>query len=58
MARHFQACRISRKGNVLFPDELIIANRAKKKKEAEPKVILAEPLFWSGDYKVNIIFFT
>ena len=28
MARHFQASRISRKGNVLFPDELIIDNRA------------------------------
>ena len=24
MARHFQACRISGKGNALFPDELII----------------------------------
>lgn len=28
MARHFQTCRISWKGNVLFPDELIIDNRA------------------------------
>ena len=28
MSKRFQACRISRKGNVLFPDELIIDNRA------------------------------